>query len=346
MKYVGIFPLVRTCWKRQTILPTFQVTHAWTRSENTGTKNLPNVNVGTIGHVDHGKTTLTAAITKVLASRGKAKFLAYDQIDKGEEEKARGITINVCHVGYETDSRKYSHTDCPGHADYIKNMISGASQMDGAILVLSADDGVMPQTREHLLLAKQVGVKNIVIFINKVDKVDAEMTELVEIEALETIEEYGFSPSTPVVAGSAKLALNGDTSELGVPSIVKLIDTLDRWVGLPARDVASPLLMPVDKFITISGRGTVAVGTIKRGTLKRDSPVQLIGFGHVFSTTVSVIQRFNEDIKEAFAGDHVGVNLRKLKLDQLKKGMLLVAPKSVQPTNHFLGTCYFLTESV
>ena len=305
----------------------------------------PNVNVGTIGHVDHGKTTLTAAITKVLSEQGAAKFMAYEDIDKAEEEKTRGITINICHVGYESATRKYSHTDCPGHADYIKNMISGASQMDGAILLLGADDGAMPQTREHLLLARQVGVKKIVVFVNKADVVDEEMLELVQLEAIEIVTEFGFSEDTPIVVGSAKLALEGDTSPYGVPSIKKLIETLDTWVDLPSRDTTSPLLMPVDNVVSITGRGTVAVGTVKQGTLVKDSAVQVVGFGHTFSTTVGGIQRFNEDIKQAFAGDHVGVQLRKLKASQLKKGMLVVKPGSVVPTNHFEGTCYFLTKS-
>ena len=305
----------------------------------------PNLNVGTIGHVDHGKTTLTAAITKVLAEEGNAKFVAYDEIDKAEEERTRGITINICHVGYETAVRKYSHTDCPGHADYIKNMISGASQMDGAILLLAADDGAMPQTREHLLLARQVGVKKVVVFINKADKADEEMLELVELEASELIAEFGFSEDTPIVIGSAKLALAGDTSKYGVDSIKNLIKALDTWIDLPARDVDSPLLMPIDKIVQITGRGSVAVGTIKQGTLKKDTAVQLVGFGHVISTTVGGIQRFNEDTKQVYAGDHVGVNLRKMKAGQLKKGMLMVKPGSVVPTNHFEGTCYFLSKS-
>jgi len=295
--------------------------------------------------VDHGKTTLTAAITKVMAESGGAKFVSYEEIDKAEEEKMRGITINICHVGYESKTRKYSHTDCPGHADYIKNMISGASQMDGAILLIAADDGPMPQTREHILLAKQVGVKKIVIFINKSDLADLEMIELVEMEAMELVVEHGFSIDTPIVVGSAKLALENDWSEFGVPSINKLVATLDTWIDLPERDVNSPLLMPIDKVMSITGRGTVAVGTIKQGSLVKDSALQVVGFGNVFSTTVSGIQRFNEDIKQAVAGDHVGVNIRKIKSNQLRKGMLLVHPKSVEPTNFFDGTCYFLTKS-
>ena len=305
----------------------------------------PNLNVGTIGHVDHGKTTLTAAITKVLSERGAAKFFSYDMIDRAAEEKARGITINICHVGYESRTRKYSHTDCPGHADYIKNMISGASQMDGAILLIAADDGAMPQTREHLLLARQVGVKKIVVFVNKADKVDEEMVELVTMEALELLEQFGYSGASPVVVGSAKLALEGDTSEFGVPSILKLIDTLDTWIELPERDTASPFLMPIDNVVSITGRGTVVVGTIKQGVLAKDMPVQLVGFGHLISSSVGGIQRFKEDVTQAVAGDHVGVNLRKVKISVAQKGMLVVKPGSVKPTNHFEAVCYFLTKS-
>jgi len=341
MLYAKVLGLGHTCLK-QARGPAFQVTRVWC---GTQTRALPNVNVGTIGHVDHGKTTLTAAITKVLATSGKAKFLAYDQIDKGEEERARGITINVCHVGYETETRKYSHTDCPGHADYIKNMISGASQMDGAILLVAADDGPMPQTREHLLLAKQVGVKKIVVFVNKADNADEEMLELVQLETADLLEQHGFSPDSPMVVGSAKLALEGDTSAYGVPSIYKLMDTLDEYVELPSRDPTAPFLMPIDKSLTITGRGTVVVGTVKTGTCTKDKPLQLIGFGQTQNTTVGGIQRFNDDVPSAVAGDHVGIQLRKIKKSMVEKGMLLVKPGSVKPTNHFEGTCYFLTKS-
>ena len=306
---------------------------------------LPNVNVGTIGHVDHGKTSLTAAITKMLAEKGRSKYMSYDMIDRAEEERTRGITINVCHVGYSTSSRKYSHTDCPGHSDYIKNMISGASQMDAAILLVAADDGPMPQTREHLLLAKQVGVKKIVVFLNKADRADEEMIELVQMEISELLDQFGYSDNTPVIVGSAKLALEGDTSEYGLPSIEKLLDTLDNYVDLPSRDTSAPLLMPIDKSLTITGRGTVVVGTIKAGQVKKDQNVQLVGFGHVISTSVGGIQRFNEDQVSAVAGDHVGVQLKKVKKDMVEKGMLVVKPGSVKPTNHFQGTCYFLTKS-
>eukprot|EP00092_Neocalanus_flemingeri_P097380 GFUD01124112.1.p1 GENE.GFUD01124112.1~~GFUD01124112.1.p1 ORF type:complete len:465 (-),score=156.68 GFUD01124112.1:30-1424(-) len=367
MKYVRLLGLGYAC-RKPPRLPTFEVTKLvpslgslhpslgslhpslaglhTSRAHHCDTPTyLPNVNVGTIGHVDHGKTSLTAAITKVLASRGKAKFLSYDQIDKAEEEKARGITINVCHVGYETETRRYSHTDCPGHADYIKNMISGASQMDGAILLVAADDGPMPQTREHLLLARQVGVKKIVVFINKADKADDEMVELVKLETCELLEQFGFSPSSPMIVGSAKLALEGDTSSMGIPSIQQLLDTLDSYVELPSRDITAPFLMPIDKALTITGRGTVVVGTVKTGSCKKDQALHLVGFGHTISTTVGAMQRFNQDVPVAVAGDHVGVQLRKVKYNMVEKGMLLVKPGSVQPTNHFQGTCYFLTKS-
>lgn len=305
----------------------------------------PNVNVGTIGHVDHGKTTLTAAITSVLASRGGAKFVSYDQIDKAEEEKLRGITINVCHVGYESEQRKYSHTDCPGHADYIKNMISGASQMDGAILLVAADDGPMPQTREHILLAKQVGVRKIVVFINKADKADEEMTELVQMEVAELLEQHGFAADSPMVVGSAKLALEGDTSELGVPAVTRLVEAMDNYIEVPSRDTEAALLLPIDKGVGITGRGTVVVGTIKRGSIKKNQAVQLVGFGHNISSSVGGVQRFNEDVELAVAGDHVGVLLRKIKAHMVEKGMLLVKPGSVQSTNHFEVVCYFLLAS-
>jgi len=314
-------------------------------SQASGGASLPNVNVGTIGHVDHGKTSLTAAITKMLAERGRSKFMSYEMIDKAEEERTRGITINVCHVGYSTDTRQYSHTDCPGHADYIKNMISGASQMDAAILLVAADDGPMPQTREHLLLAKQVGVKKIVVFINKADKADAEMVELVQLEIEELLEQFGFPGSSPVIVGSAKLALDGDTSEHGIPSIEKLLNTMDAYVDLPSRDTGAPFLMPIDKSVTITGRGTVVVGTVKTGKVVKDQAVQLVGFGQVISTTAGGIQRFNTDQTSAVAGDHVGIQVKKVKKELVEKGMLLVKPGSVKPTNHFHGTCYFLNKS-
>jgi len=314
------------------------------RSCSSSISSLPNVNVGTIGHVDHGKTSLTAAITKTLAGRGRSKFMSYEMIDKAEEERTRGITINVCHVGYSTDTRQYSHTDCPGHADYIKNMISGASQMDAAILLVAADDGPMPQTREHLLLAKQVGVKKVIVFINKADKADAEMIELVQLEVAELLEQHGFDGDSPMVVGSAKLALDGDNSDHGLPSIDKLLATLDSYVDLPSRDTNAPFLMPIDKSIAITGRGTVVVGTVKAGQVVKDQALQLVGFGHVISTSAGAIQRFNEEQDSARAGDHIGIQIKKVKKDLVEKGMLLVKPGSVKPTNHFRGTCYFLTK--
>ena len=305
----------------------------------------PNVNVGTIGHVDHGKTTLTAAITSVLAKTGGAKFMSYDSIDKAEEERRRGITINVCHVGYESEERKYSHTDCPGHSDYIKNMISGASQMDGAILLVAADDGPMPQTREHLLLARQVGVKKIVVFINKADKADEEMVELVSMEVQELLHDFQFPDDSPIIVGSAKLALEGDQSPLGVPAVKELIAALDSYVDLPSRDIEAPLLLPIDKAVGITGRGTVLVGTIKRGAVKKDQSVQIVGFGQHLPSSVGGVQRFNEDVAIAVAGDHVGVLVRKIKPHMVEKGMLLVKPGSVTATNHFEVVCYFLLGS-
>ena len=325
--------------------PELELNISPTRHCSSSIEALPNVNVGTIGHVDHGKTSLTAAITKMLAEKGRSKYMSYDMIDKAEEERTRGITINVCHVGYSTASRQYSHTDCPGHTDYIKNMISGASQMDAAILLVAADDGPMPQTREHLLLAKQVGVKKIVVFLNKADRADEEMIELVQMEISELLDQFGFSESSPVIVGSAKLALEGDKSEFGLPSIERLLDTLDSYVDLPSRDTTAPLLMPIDKSVSITGRGTVVIGTIKAGQARKDQSVQLVGFGHLMSSTIGGIQRFNEDQVSAVAGDHVGIQLKKIKKEMVDKGMLLVKPGSVNPTNHFQGTCYFLTKS-
>jgi len=343
MSLVALHCLAKSAFSFNLRIPISQFLLNGSRSYCCG--GLPNVNVGTIGHVDHGKTSLTAAITKMQAERGKSKFMSYEMIDKAEEERNRGITINVCHVGYSTESRQYSHTDCPGHADYIKNMISGASQMDAAILLVAADDGPMPQTREHLLLAKQVGVKKIVVFINKADKADAEMVELVQLEVAELLEQHGFSDSSPMVVGSAKLALDGDTSEFGIPSIEKLLQTMDDYVDLPSRDTEASFLMPIDKGVSITGRGTVVIGTVKRGKVVKNQDLQLVGFGHVITTNAGGIQRFNQDQPSAVAGDHVGIQLRKVKNEMVEKGMLLVKPGSVTPTNHFEGTCYFLTKS-
>lgn len=304
----------------------------------------PHCNVGTIGHVDHGKTTLTAAITAVLAKKGLASFTSYDEIDKAPEEKARGITINAAHIGYETANRTYAHTDCPGHADYIKNMISGASQMDGAILVVAADDGQMPQTREHLLLAKQVGIKNIVVYINKADQADSEMLELVEIELRELLCDYGFDGNEcPIICGSALKALQGDTSEIGEQSIDKLLEAIDKSIPTPERDFKSPLLMPIDNFFTVPGRGSVIVGTIKRGTMKKNDEIELLGFDQQIKSTVSDIQIFKKSTPKAIAGDNVGVLLRNIKLSNIQRGMLLCAYNTEVLSNHYDANMYLLT---
>ncbi|KAL4709692.1 hypothetical protein ACJJTC_007423 [Scirpophaga incertulas] len=303
-------------------------------------------NVGTIGHVDHGKTTLTAAITKVLANDGLAQFVSYDEIDRAPEEKSRGITINAAHVGYSTKQRHYAHTDCPGHADYIRNMISGASQMDAAILVVAANDGPMPQTREHLLLAKQVGIQYILVYINKADIVNNEFLEIVEIEMRELLADFGYNGNTvPVIYGSALKALNNDDSEFGVPSIRKLLDMLDNYVPPIVRDLQSPFLMPIDNAFTVPGRGTVVVGTIKRGIMKKNADADLIGFGFNLKTTLSDIQIFKKSVTEALAGDNVGVLLRGLKIKAVETGMLLCASKSLSLSNHYKAKIYFLTRN-
>ncbi|KAG5680849.1 hypothetical protein PVAND_010330 [Polypedilum vanderplanki] len=316
-------------------------------SEKSNQENLkPHCNIGTIGHVDHGKTTLTAAITKVLEKRGLANFTSYDEIDKAPEEKARGITINAAHIGYETSKRTYAHTDCPGHADYIKNMISGASQMDGSILVVGADDGQMPQTREHLLLAKQVGIDKIVVYINKADKVDNEILELVELEVRELLCDFGFDGGNcPVIYGSALKALTGDESEIGEQSILKLLDAIDNYIPTPQRDVNGPLLMPIDNFFTVPGRGSVVVGTIKRGTMVKNSDIELLGFDQKFKSTVSDIQIFKKSYNKALAGENVGVLLRNIKIKNIQRGMLLCAPNTETLSNHFEANMYLLSKA-
>lgn len=314
--------------------------------ENYCTKNeeVINCNVGTIGHVDHGKTTLTAAITKVLSKDGLAKFIPYDQIDRAPEEKARGITINACHIGYETKKRRYAHTDCPGHADYIKNMISGASQMDGTILVVAATDGQMPQTREHLLLAKQVGVEKVVVFVNKADVVDKEVLELVELEIRELLTDFGFDgDASPVIFGSALKALEGDQSEIGEPAIRKLLDVIDSYIPTPTRDYESPFLLPIDNAFTVPGRGTVVVGTIKRGIMHKNDEADLLGFGEHIKTTLSDIQIFKKSVPKAVAGDNIGALLRGVRIGSVQRGMLLCAAGSEQISNHFTASMYLLT---
>lgn len=300
-------------------------------------RKKPHVNVGTIGHVDHGKTTLTAAITKVLASQGLAEFKAYDQIDKSPEEKARGITINATHVEYETKNRHYAHVDCPGHADYVKNMITGAAQMDGAILVVSAADGAMPQTREHILLAHQVGVPSMVVFLNKIDMVDdISMVELVEEEIRELLTKHGFPGATmPIIRGSALKALNGDESEIGVPAIMKLMEAVDASIPTPMRDTEKPFLMPIEDVFSISGRGTVVTGRIERGHVKIGDEISIIGFRDTVKTTVTGIEMFNKEMKEGLAGDNCGLLLRGIKKEDVERGQVLCATGSITPHKKF-----------
>lgn len=303
-------------------------------------------NVGTIGHVDHGKTTLTAAITKVMSKNGNTKFISYDQIDKAPEEKARGITINATHIEFSSPKRHYAHTDCPGHEDYIKNMITGASQMDGAILVVAATDGQMPQTREHLLLAKQVGIDKIVVYINKADQVDDEQIFLVEMEIRELLSDFGYDGmNIPVVVGSALLALNGDLSEIGEKSITQLVNALDNYVPTPTRDFKSPFYLPIDSAFSVSGRGTVVVGTIKRGVIEKNSDAVLLGFNNSFKTVVSDLHVFKKSVTKAIAGENVGALLRGVKLFNARRGMVVSARDSVPFSNHYVAQIYFLSRN-
>jgi len=309
-------------------------------------RSKPHVNVGTIGHVDHGKTTLTAAITKVLSAKGGAKFLAYDQIDKAPEEKARGITISTAHVEYETAKRHYAHVDCPGHADYVKNMITGAAQMDGAILVVSAADGPMPQTREHILLARQVGVPYIVVFMNKVDMVDdAELLDLVEMEVRDLLNKYKFpGDDTPIVRGSAKLALEGDAGELGEPAIMKLMDVLDSYIPQPERAIDKPFLLPVEDVFTISGRGTVVTGRVERGIVKVGEEIEIVGFTDTKKTIVTGVEMFRKLLDEGRAGDNVGCLLRGIEKQDVERGQVLAKPGSIKPHKKFKAEIYVLTK--
>ena len=309
-------------------------------------RTKPHVNVGTIGHVDHGKTTLTAAITTVLSKLFGGEAKAYDQIDAAPEEKARGITINTAHVEYETKNRHYAHVDCPGHADYVKNMITGAAQMDGAILVCSAADGPMPQTREHILLARQVGVPYIVVFINKADMVDdKELLELVEMEIRELLSVYKFpGDDTPIVVGSALKALEGDTSEIGVPAVVKLVAEMDRYIPVPKREVDKPFLMPVEDVFSISGRGTVVTGRIERGIVKVNEEVEIIGLVPTVKTTCTGVEMFRKLLDEGQAGDNVGVLLRGTKREDVQRGQVLAKPGSILPHTQFECEVYVLTK--
>lgn len=309
-------------------------------------RNKDHVNVGTIGHVDHGKTTLTAAITKVSADRGMAQFVGYDNIDKAPEERARGITISTSHVEYESPTRHYAHVDCPGHADYVKNMITGAAQMDGAILVVSAADGPMPQTREHILLARQVGVPYIVVFMNKVDMVDdAELLELVEMEIRDLLSSYGFpGDDTPIIQGSALKALEGDTSDIGVPAVIKLVDALDTYIPTPQRDIDKPFLLPVEDVFSISGRGTVVTGRVERGIVKVGEEVEIIGLKDTVKSTVTGVEMFRKLLKEGRAGDNVGVLLRGVKREDVERGQVLAHVGSVKPHTKFEAEIYVLSK--
>jgi elongation factor Tu len=308
-------------------------------------RTKPHVNIGTIGHVDHGKTSLTAAITKVLAAKGKAQFMAYDAIDKAPEERERGITINTAHVEYETDARHYAHVDCPGHADYVKNMITGAAQMDGAILVVSAADGPMPQTREHILLGRQVGVPAIVVFLNKCDMVDdAELIDLVEMEVRELLSNYEFpGDDTPIIRGSAVGALNGDAK--WTASIEELMTAVDAYIPTPPRDDSKPFLMPVEDVFTITGRGTVVTGRVERGRVKVGEPVQIVGLSEEpRQTVVTGLEMFRKLLDEVMAGDNVGALLRGIDKKDVERGQVLAKPGSVKPHTKFTGPVYILSK--
>jgi len=310
------------------------------------TRSKPHVNVGTIGHVDHGKTTLTAAITSVLAQKFGGQAKAYDQIDAAPEEKARGITINTAHVEYETEHRHYAHVDCPGHADYVKNMITGAAQMDGAILVVSAADGPMPQTREHILLARQVGVPYIIVYLNKCDMVDdAELLELVEMEVRELLDKYDFpGDATPIIHGSAKLAMEGDKGELGEGSIMKLADALDSYIPTPERAVDGAFLMPVEDVFSISGRGTVVTGRVERGVIKVGEEIEIVGIHDTQKTTCTGVEMFRKLLDQGQAGDNVGILLRGTKREEVQRGQVLAKPGSITPHTHFTGEIYVLSK--
>jgi len=310
-------------------------------------RTKPHVNIGTIGHVDHGKTTLTAAITKVLALKGKAERMKYEDIDNAPEEKKRGITINIRHVEYETDKRHYAHVDCPGHRDYIKNMITGAAQMDGAILVVSAPDGPMPQTREHVLLARQVEVPAMVVFLNKIDQMDdPELIQLVEMELGELLESYNFSADTPIVKGSALAANESESNDINAPEykpILELMDTVDSWIPEPVREVDKPFLMPVEDVFSIKGRGTVVTGRVERGTLKKGENIEIIGLREeVMTTTVTGIEMFHKELDEARAGDNAGILLRGTTREEVERGMVLAKPKSIKPHKKFKCQVYVL----
>ena len=309
-------------------------------------RTKPHVNVGTIGHVDHGKTTLTAALTKVLSEKFGGESKGYDQIDAAPEERARGITIATAHVEYQSASRHYAHVDCPGHADYVKNMITGAAQMDGAILVVSAADGPMPQTREHILLARQVGVPYIVVFMNKADMVDdAELLDLVEMEVRELLDKYQFpGDDTPIIKGSALKALEGDKSEIGEPAILKLVEAMDNYIPVPERPVDQPFLMPIEDVFSISGRGTVVTGRIERGRVKVGEEVEIVGIKPTVKTTCTGVEMFRKLLDDGQAGDNVGVLLRGTKREDVERGQVLAKPGSITPHTKFMAEVYILSK--
>jgi len=309
-------------------------------------RSKPHVNIGTIGHVDHGKTTLTAAITKVMADAGRADFSAYDQIDKAPEERERGITISTAHVEYETENRHYAHVDCPGHADYVKNMITGAAQMDGAILVVNAADGPMPQTKEHILLARQVGVPSLVVYMNKVDQVDdEELLELVELEIRELLSSYEFpGDDIPIIKGSALAALEGRDEAIGVNSITELMAAVDSYIPQPERDKDKPFLMPIEDVFSISGRGTVVTGRVERGVVKVGEEIEIVGIKETAKTTCTGVEMFRKLLDSGEAGDNVGVLLRGTKREEVERGQVLSAPGSIKPYSKFKGEAYILTK--
>jgi elongation factor Tu len=306
-------------------------------------RSKPHCNVGTIGHVDHGKTTLTAAITKVLAEAGGAEFTAYDELDKAPEERARGITISTAHVEYETANRHYAHVDCKGHADYVKNMITGAAQMDGAILVVNGDDGPMPQTREHILLARQVGVPAIVVYLNKMDQADAEVVELVEVEIREMLNEYGFpGDDTPIVKGSALAAIEDGDAALGKDSIMALMEAVDTFIPQPPRDTDKPFLMPVEDVFSISGRGTVCTGRVETGIVKVGEEIEIVGIKDTIKTTCTGVEMFRKLLDEGQAGDNIGALLRGVERDQVERGQVLAHPGTITPHTKFKCEAYVL----
>ena len=309
-------------------------------------RTKPHINVGTIGHVDHGKTTLTAAITKTMSDKHGGEVKAYDQIDNAPEERERGITIATAHVEYESDARHYAHVDCPGHADYVKNMITGAAQMDGAILVCSAADGPMPQTREHILLSKQVGVPFVIVYLNKADQVDdAELLELVEMEVRELLDSYEFpGDKTPIITGSALKALEGDTSDIGIPSIEKLVAEMDGYFPIPERPVDQPFLMPIEDVFSISGRGTVVTGRVERGIVKVNEDIEIVGIKDTQKTTCTGVEMFRKLLDEGQAGDNVGVLLRGTKREEVERGQVLCKPGSITPHTHFEAEVYVLSK--